>query len=79
VDFSEVHPAKPGMVYELGNRAMQTYNERWRIGILLRGMPSLTRVTRWRGSGRRSLPKISIFLVVLAGFAGKYHQKRRII
>jgi hypothetical protein len=39
----------------------------------------MTRVTRWRGSGRRSLPKISIFLVVLAGKAGKYHQKRRIL
>ena len=41
IDPSCAVPVKPGMVYELGNRAMQAYNERWRIGMLLCRMLSL--------------------------------------
>jgi hypothetical protein len=44
-----------------------------------RAHQSEPRHTRWRGSGRLRLPEISIFLVVFAGKAGKYHQKRRIL
>ena len=41
--------------------------------------PNLTRLTRWRGSGRQGIPEIFIILVVWAGFAGPYHQKRMIL
>jgi hypothetical protein len=41
VAFFQLLSTKPGTVQELGNRAMQAYNVRWRIGMMLRGMPSL--------------------------------------
>jgi hypothetical protein len=41
VAFSQLHSAKPGTVQELGNRAMQAYNERWRIGMPRSGMHAL--------------------------------------
>jgi hypothetical protein len=41
IAFFQLHFAKPGMIQRLGNRAMQAYNERWRIRMLLRGRPSL--------------------------------------
>jgi len=34
----------------------------------------VTGLTLWRGLGRLRLPKISFYLVVVAGFAGNHYQ-----